>query len=317
MSRCAGRALQALLVCVAALGTLLGSVEVHAQRVAELEAEYQRAVETAQSGDVAQAAAQFTALLERLPVGHPLETLSIYGAARSYQQLETSAAACAAVDLFTRFLGRKDAEVEKRERASKALPALIERCNALMGTVAPSPESRGKSKRSAPEMLTLTVPRTGESSKPAEDGMVFLTIVSNEPAATLMRLPDARDTENNSQTEEAGSPTEVCSAPCELWLSRSDRFAIANTSTENRLSEAFSLPDRELATLHIESKSKSTKSFGRGLAVLGVVSAMVGVGTIASSDGNVGIGLVVAGSVVSGLGVVLDLSNTAEITFSP
>ena len=78
MSRCAERALQALLVCVAVLWTLLGPGDAQAQRAAELEAEYQRAVQAAQNGEVEQAAAQFAALLEQLPRGprpHDLEHL--------------------------------------------------------------------------------------------------------------------------------------------------------------------------------------------------------------------------------------------------
>lgn len=142
MSRWAGRALQVLLVCALTLATLFGPVDAQAQRDAELETEYQHAVQTAQDGEVEQAAAKFAALLERLPEGHALATLSIYGAARSYQQVETSAAACEAVDLFTRFIGQKDAEADKRERASKALPDLIARCS-----LQPVKEGRGAGER--------------------------------------------------------------------------------------------------------------------------------------------------------------------------
>jgi len=121
-------------LCVA----LLGAGGAHGQGIAPeveavgdpLEAEYQAAVQRAQGGDLAGAAVAFDALLGRLPAPHALFTLTLYGAARSYQQLDTPAAACEAVERFTRFIGREDAEVEKRERASKVLGGLIARCSA-------------------------------------------------------------------------------------------------------------------------------------------------------------------------------------------
>ena len=317
MSRCAHRVLQALLVCVAALGTLLGPVEVHAQRVAELEAEYQRAVETAQSGDVAQAAVQFTALLERLPDDHSLATLSIYGAARSYEKRETAADACTAVDLFTRFLGRKDAEVEKRERASKALPKLIERCSQRTRDVTPAPENRTNAKRKPPKTAENVASFSVSPPKPARNGLVFLTIVSNEPTATLMRLGKSRDGESRFQTRKTTSPIKVCSPPCEQWLDRKDKFAIANISSDSPLSESIILPDKEQATLHIDSKSKSSKAFGRGLAFVGVAMAFVGVGVLASTDGDSGGALTILGASAGGLGIALDKANTAEMRFAP
>ena len=161
MSRWAGRAPQALLVCVAAFGMLLGPADVQAQRDAELEAEYQRAVQTAQDGEVEQAAAQFAALLERLHDAHPLATLTIYGAARSYQKLKTAADACRAVDLFTRFLGREDAEAEKRERASKALSALIARCSERPTVRAPLPRDPKPKVREVAPTSTSWAPDAG------------------------------------------------------------------------------------------------------------------------------------------------------------
>ena len=317
MSRCAEHALQALLVCVAVLWTLLGPGDAQAQRAAELEAEYQRAVQAAQNGDLEQAAAQFAALLEQLPEGHALETLSIYGAARSYQQLETSAAACAAVDMFTRFVGRQDAEAEKRERASKALPKLIERCSQRTRDVTPAPENRTNAKRKPPKTAENLASFSVSPPKPARNGLVFLTIVSNEPTATLMRLGEPRDGESRLQTRKTTSPTKVCLPPCEQWLDRKDKFAIANISSDSSLSESIILPDREQATLHIDSKSKSSKAFGRGLAFVGVAMAFVGVGVLASTDGDSGGGLTILGASAGGLGIALDKANTAEMRFAP
>ncbi len=269
------------------------------------------------SASVEQAAAQFAALLERLPEGHPLETLSIYGAARSYQQLETSAAACAAVDMFTRFVGRQDAEAEKRERASKALPKLIERCSQRTRDVTPAPENRTNTKRKPPKTAENVASLSVSPPKPARNGLVFLTIVSNEPTATLMRLGEPRDGESRFQTRKTTSPVKVCLPPCEQWLDRKDKFAIANISSDSSLSESIILPDREQATLHIDSKSKSSKAFGRGLAFVGVVLAFVGVGVLASSDGDSGGALTILGASAGGLGIALDRSNTAEVRFAP
>lgn len=128
------RALTAVTLCV----SLLGAGAAYGQGTTPeveavgdpLEAEYQQAVQRAQGGELARAAADFDALLGRLPPTHALFTLTLYGAARSYQQLDTPAAACEAVERFTRFIGREDAEVEKRERASKVLGGLIARCSA-------------------------------------------------------------------------------------------------------------------------------------------------------------------------------------------
>ena len=73
-----------------------------------------------------------------MPTDHALRTLALYGAARAFERVGTPQSACAAVERFTQFIGRPDADSEKRERASTSLPALITRCG-QPAPVAPPP----------------------------------------------------------------------------------------------------------------------------------------------------------------------------------
>lgn len=90
---------------------------------------YERAVSASQAGDYATSVQLFDEVLAKMPADDPLRTLSIYGAARANQRLGTPRAACAAVDRFAQFIGRADAEPDKREKASTSLPALIAQCS--------------------------------------------------------------------------------------------------------------------------------------------------------------------------------------------
>jgi len=98
---------------------------------------YERAVTASQEGRTEDAAALFDEALAQLPEGHSLRSLALYGAARTQQRLATSASACAAVKHYQAFIGRADAEAEKRTKVAAALPPLIVQCQT--GTTAAPP----------------------------------------------------------------------------------------------------------------------------------------------------------------------------------
>lgn len=93
-----------------------------------VETTYEAAVAAAQAGESEKAAALFEDTLAQMPTEHPLRTLALYGSARAHERIGIPRPACAAVERFTQFIGRADAEAEKRERASNALPGLIALC---------------------------------------------------------------------------------------------------------------------------------------------------------------------------------------------
>ena len=105
---------------------------------------YERAVSTAQAGRFWAAAALFDEVVAKLPPGHALRALALYGAARSNQRVGTPDAACVAVERYKVFIGLPDAEAEKREKAANGLGDLIAKCNekrprALAAAPVPAP----------------------------------------------------------------------------------------------------------------------------------------------------------------------------------
>lgn len=118
--------------------------------VASAEAGYEAAVATAQAGDYANAAAQFDELLNGLPKEHPLRTLALYGAARSYQELGTSESACKAIARFRLMLRRPDAEADKRATADRAIQKLSTTCE-------PAPAPAAESGEGSPVSHTFAI----------------------------------------------------------------------------------------------------------------------------------------------------------------
>ena len=95
---------------------------------------YERAVSTAQEGRFSAAAALFDEVVAKLPPGHALRALALYGAARSNQRVGTPEAACVAVERYKLFIGLPDAEPEKRAKAANGLGDLIAKCNEKAAT---------------------------------------------------------------------------------------------------------------------------------------------------------------------------------------
>jgi hypothetical protein len=112
---------------------------------------YERAVTASQEGRNEVAAALFDEALTQLPEGHSLRGLALYGAARTQQRLGTPASACAAVKHYQTFIGRADAEAEKRTKAAAALPTLIEQCRGSGAAAAPAVSPTPTAQTAAPE----------------------------------------------------------------------------------------------------------------------------------------------------------------------
>ncbi len=93
------------------------------------EALYERAVATAQSGRYWAAAGLFDEAVLRFPVDHPLHSLSVYGAARANQRLDTSESACKAIDRFGEFMALANTENEKRRIAKEGLEDPTRKCD--------------------------------------------------------------------------------------------------------------------------------------------------------------------------------------------
>ena len=103
-----------------------------------LERLYGRAVAEGQEGRSQVAVDLFEEVLAKMPENDPLRTLALYGAARANQRIGTAEAACKAVERFKAFIGRTDAEPQKREKAVNGLSDLIAKCNEK-GPVATKP----------------------------------------------------------------------------------------------------------------------------------------------------------------------------------
>lgn len=126
-----------------------------------VETTYEAAVAAAQAGESEKAAALFEDTLSQMPTEHPLRTLALYGSARAHERIGAPRPACAAVDRFTQFIGRADAEAEKRERASNALPGLIALCNQDQAAPPATPMSVAAPPPAAPPWAWATTVTSG------------------------------------------------------------------------------------------------------------------------------------------------------------
>ena len=119
-----------LLSCVLGLLLALPGAALAARKGAEsAEVLYERAVSTAQDGRFSEAAGLFDEAATRFPAGHPLHALSLYGAARANQRLDTSEAACKAINRFGEFMALSKIEKEKRRIAQEGVAELTPKCD--------------------------------------------------------------------------------------------------------------------------------------------------------------------------------------------
>jgi hypothetical protein len=125
------------------------------------EATYEAAVAAAQAGESERAAALFEDALGQMPTEHPLRTLALYGSARAHERIGAPRPACAAVERFTQFIGRADAEAEKRVRASNALPGLISLCSQDEAAAPPPSTSIAAPSPAAPPWAWATTVTSG------------------------------------------------------------------------------------------------------------------------------------------------------------
>jgi hypothetical protein len=168
------------------------------------------------------------------------------------------------------------------------------------------------------------------SVKTSKDGMVFLTIDSNEPNAILMRVGPSNEgiqvsssfLDSEVTRTSSSEFTQACAPPCNKWLSRHEEYFVKNVSLFQGRSEALILPDVEQVTLKIESHSRSAKGLGFMAEVLGLSMSLTGLlfwklGPADSTAENLGKKTFFIGAPLTLLGVVLDVANTAEIRFVP
>lgn len=134
---------------------------------------YERAVSTAQAGRFSAAAALFDDVVAKLPPGHALRTLALYGAARANQKVGTPKAACIAIERFKLFIGMPDAEPEKREKAANGLGDLTAKCNEKdatpKGAAFASTPPPAIAPTSAPALADMDSTATSGNQSPAVD----------------------------------------------------------------------------------------------------------------------------------------------------
>ena len=136
---------------------------------------YERAVVASQEGRNEVAAALFDEALTQLPEGHSLRGSALNDAARTQQRLGTPASACSAVKHYQAFIGRADAEAEKRTKAAAALPTLIDQC-------------RGSGVAAAPAVSPKPTAETVAAESPASASPARLTVSAEVPPAGPDRI---------------------------------------------------------------------------------------------------------------------------------
>ena len=184
--------------------------------------------------------------------------------------------------------------------------------------------------KTSPKAALKSMPVQKSQPKPSKDGMVFLTIESNEPTAMLMRIGKSKEGLSVARsflrtevvTSASTEHSQACAPPCQLWLNRHEEYYVKNVSLAGGRSGTLVLPDRERVTLYVESHSIGARKFGAVMALLGVSTVLTGLifwglAPAGNKFNDVGKNTFFVGLPITAMGFALDLANTAEVRLLP